>query len=389
MTPELFAVAAPGVEALLHRELAALGIKGRYVPGGVELRGDAATIGRINLESRLASRLLLRLGRFKTLHLNELEKLCAKLDVAPFIRADEPLAVRATCRKSKIYHSGAAEERVRRGLAKTLGVDPALAQGNLDEDDAPPQTVLVRFDHDVCTLSLDTSGAHLHKRGYRLETAKAPMRETLAAALLAEAGYRGDEAFVDPLCGSGTLAIEAALIATRTAPGRLRRFAFERWPSHEPRALRLLREEADARRRPAPAPIVASDRDEGAVRAAQRNAERAQVAIAVQHQSLSDSRPPAGTGLLLTNPPYGERVGNPGRLRDLYATLGKLASGQYADWSFGFVTTDTRLAQASGVAFTRVTAPVPHGGLRVKVYLREGRQCHPGRREGSAGFAPT
>lgn len=380
---ELFAVAAPGVEALLQRELAALGMKGRYVPGGVELRGDAATIGRINLESRLASRLLLRLGSFKTLHLNELEKLCAKLDVAPFIRADEPLAVRATCRKSKIYHSGAAEERVRRGLAKKLGADPALAQGNLDEDDAPPQTVLVRFDHDVCTLSLDTSGAHLHKRGYRLETAKAPMRETLAAALLAEAGYGGDTAFVDPLCGSGTFAIEAAMIATRTAPGRLRSFAFERWPSHDPRALRLLREEADARRRPAPAPIVASDRDEGAVNAARRNAERAQVAIDVRHQALSDSRPPASAGLLLTNPPYGTRIGDPGRLRDLYATLGKLASRHYAEWTFGFVTTEARLAQASGVAFTRVTPPVPHGGLRVKLYLRGCREV------GSLAKAPA
>jgi len=368
---ELFAVAPPGIEALLERELAALGIEARAVPGGVELRGDAATIGRVNLESRLASRLLLRLGSFRTLHLNELEKLCAKLDVAPFLRADEPLAVRATCRKSKIYHSGAAEERVRRGLAKKLGASPAPAQGNLDEDDAPPQTVLVRFDHDVCTLSLDTSGAHLHKRGYRLETAKAPMRETLAAALLAEAGYGGDMAFVDPLCGSGTFAIEAALIATRTAPGRLRRFAFERWPSHDARALRLLREAADARRRPAPAPIIASDRDEGAVNATRRNAERAQVAIEVRHQSLSDSRPPGSEGLLLTNPPYGARIGDPGRLRDLYATLGKLANRPYAEWSVGFVTSDERLARASGIAFTRVGLPVPHGGLRVKLYLRE------------------
>ena len=368
---ELFAVAPPGTEALLHRELAALGIKGRYVPGGVELQGDADTIRRVNLESRLASRLLLRLGSFKTLHLNELEKLAAKLDVAPYLRADEPLAVRATCRKSKIYHSGAAEERVHRGLAKKLGAAPAEAKGNLDEDDAPPQTVLVRFEHDVCTLSLDTSGAHLHKRGYRLETGKAPMRETLAAALLAQAGYQGDVAFVDPLCGSGTFAIEAALIATRSAPGRLRSFAFERWPSHGTRAMRLLREAADARRRPAPAPIVASDRDAGAVRAAQRNAERAEVAIAVQNHSLSDSRPPSSEGLLLTNPPYGERVGDPGRLRDLYATLGKLATGPYAQWTVGFVTTDPKLAQASGLPFTRTTAPLPHGGLRVKLYLRD------------------
>jgi putative N6-adenine-specific DNA methylase len=368
---DLFAVAPPGIEALLQRELAALGIEGRAVPGGVELRGDAAMVRRVNLESRLASRLLLRLARFETLHLNELEKFAGKLDVAPFLRADEPLAVRATCRKSRIYHSGAAEERVHRALARKLRTDLAPAQGSLDEDDAPPQTVLVRFDHDVCTLSLDTSGAHLHKRGYRLETAKAPLRETLAAALLAEAGYRGDAAFVDPLCGSGTFAIEAALIATRTVPGRLRSFAFERWPSHDPRALRRLRDAADARRRPAPAPIVASDRDEGAVRIARRNAERAQVAIDVRHHALSDSQPPGSPGLLLTNPPYGARIGDPGRLRDLYATLGKLASRRYAEWTVGFVTTDPRLAQASGLAFTRSTPPLPHGGLRVKLYLRD------------------
>src|SRR5437868_10065733 len=121
-TMELFAVAPPGTEALLHRELAALGIKGRYVPGGVELRGDAATIARVNLESRLASRLLLRPGRFETLHLNELEKFCGKLDVTPFIRADAPLAVRATCRKSRIYHSGAAEERGLRGPARKVRI---------------------------------------------------------------------------------------------------------------------------------------------------------------------------------------------------------------------------------------------------------------------------
>ena len=368
---ELFAVSPPGIEALLARELAALGIKGRAVPGGVELNGDAATIRRVNLESRLASRLLMRFARFRTLHLNELEKLTAKLDVAPFLRADEPLAVRATCIKSKIYHSGAAEERVHRGLAKKLGANVTVAKTDLDEDDAPPQTVLVRFDHDVCTLSLDTSGAHLHKRGYKLETAKAPLRETLAAALLADAGYRGDEAFVDPLCGSGTFAIEAALIATRTAPGRLRRFAFERWPSNDAGAMRLLRTAADARRRPAPAPIVASDRDEGAVLATRRNAERAQVEIDVRQHALSDSQPPASHGVLLTNPPYGVRVGDPARLRDLYATLGKVASRQFAEWTVGFITTDARLAHASGLAFTRSSEPVPHGGLKIKLYLRE------------------
>ena len=368
---EMFAVAPPGTEALLQRELAGLGIAGRAVPGGVELRGDADTIRRINLESRLASRLLLRLATFKTLHLNELEKFAAKLDVAPYIRADEPLSVRASCRKSKIYHSGAAEERVQRGLAKKLGASLKTAEANLEEDDAPPQAVLVRFEHDVCTISLDTSGAHLHKRGYRLETAKAPLRETLAAALLAEAGYGGDQAFVDPMCGSGTFAIEAALLATRTAPGRLRSFAFERWPSHDVRAMRLLREKVDALRRPAPAPIVASDRDEGAVEITRRNAGRAQVAIDVRRQSLSDAKPPAGEGLLLTNPPYGARIGDTRSLRDLYATLGKLANRAFADWTFGFVTTDERLARASAIAFTRSSAPLPHGGLKIKLYLRD------------------
>src|SRR5262249_37553607 len=137
------------------------------------------------------------------------------------------------------------------------------------------------------------------------------------------------------------------------------------------RAMRELRTAADARRRPAPAPIVASDRDEGAVRAALSNAERSEVAIDVRHQALSDSQPPASTGLLLTNPPYGARVGDPGRLRDLYATLGKLASRQYAEWSVGFVTTDERLARASRLAFTRSSPVLPHGGLKIKLYLRE------------------
>ena len=135
-----------------------------------------------------------------------------------------------------------------------------------------------------------------------------------------------------------------------TGPGTLLLAALDEWPT---------------------ATGLGVDASPTALSYAQRNAERAQVAIAVQNHSLSDSRPPATAGLLLTNPPYGARIGDSGRLRDLYATLGKLAKGPYAEWTFGFVTTDPQLAQASGLAFTRTTAPLPHGGLRVKLYLRD------------------
>ncbi len=161
-----------------------------------------------------------------------------KLPLGNRVDSHKALAVRVTCRKSKLYHTKAVSERVVSALSEKLGRDIVAphAQSNLDEDDTPPPTLMVRIEDNLCTVSLDSSGAHLHKRGYKERTAKAPIRETLAAALLMMAGYDGTQAFVDPMCGSGTIAIEAAMMAGNLAPGMNRAFAFEGWPSFDEEA---------------------------------------------------------------------------------------------------------------------------------------------------------
>ncbi|HSI04627.1 MAG TPA: hypothetical protein VLC93_09130, partial [Myxococcota bacterium] len=330
---ELIVVCAPGCEALLARELAALGHPGEAEAGGVTVRGEDEAIYAVNLRSRIAGRVLLRVASFPAKSFGALESGMAAIRFGGRLDKRAPLAVRVTCHRSKLYHTKAVAERV----YGKLGAPPA-GPSHLDEDDTPPATLLVRIDHDVCTVSLDTSGAHLHKRGYRLASAKAPMRETLAAALLAAADYDGSVPFLDPLCGSGTIAVEAGLIACRKAPGMARRFAFETWKAFDEKAWRGLRDAARRQERRSPVLISASDRDSGAIEATRANAERAGVPVEVAVQPLSRAVPPKEPGLVLANPPYGTRIGDASRLRDLYAALGNLARGPFAAWHFGFAT---------------------------------------------------
>jgi putative N6-adenine-specific DNA methylase len=228
---------------------------------------------------------------------------------------------------------------------------------------------VARLWRDELILSADTSGDLLHRRGYRLATAKAPVRESLAAAMLLAAGYDGAAPLVDPLCGAGTIAIEAALLARRMAPGRRRPFAFERWPSFEGATWSRVKHAAEAKVLPhAPAPILGSDRDAGAIAAARANAGRAGVAddIGFAQQALSAFAPPAVPhGWVVTNPPWGVRVGEGGALRDLYATLGRVLRERAAGWTDVMLSADRRLEAATGLAWE----PVLHtasGGVDVR-----------------------
>ncbi|MGZ6123970.1 MAG: THUMP domain-containing class I SAM-dependent RNA methyltransferase, partial [Myxococcales bacterium] len=222
----LFAVCAPGLEPVLLSEVQALGLPGRALAGGVEIDGDLAEAMRLNLWLRTASRVLLRLGEpFRAATFPELVRKASALSWEEFLRKGVGAAFRVTCRKSRLYHSGAVAERLHQALqARTKFPVPPAEAGEEAPEDA--QLFVARFERDLCTLSVDTSGALLHRRGWRGPQAKAPLRETLAAALLLAAGFRGEEAVCDPLCGSGTIAIEAALIAIRRAPGIGRAFAF-------------------------------------------------------------------------------------------------------------------------------------------------------------------
>ena len=226
-----------------------------------------------------------------------------------FVRKGGRVAFRVTCRKSRLYHSDAVAERLHAALEARVGFSVNIAQDDQEEGRSDVQLFLARFDRDLCTVSVDTSGALLHQRGWRGPQARAPLRETLAAALLLAGGFRGEEPVCDPLCGSGTIAIEAGLIAIGRAPGVDRRFAFQRWPEYSARQWEHLVSQARKRERPIACRIEASDEEAGAIAATQHNAARAGVEIAIAQRRLADLPSDRGVGLLATNPPYGVRVG--------------------------------------------------------------------------------
>ncbi|HZA52365.1 MAG TPA: RNA methyltransferase, partial [Myxococcaceae bacterium] len=262
-----------------------------------------------------------------------------------------PVRIQAFAHRSRLSHSGRLREAAAR--AWNLPVDLASAEEQ-DPEHSPLRDetlVQLRIEGDRCNVSVDTSGEILHRRGYRQEVSRAPLRETLAAGILRLATYRGDEPLWDPMCGSGTLAIEAAWIALRRAPGGDRSFAFQRWSGYDAAAFEAAR--AAARRRELPAPpaaIHASDINAGALGTARRNARRAGVLEHLQIRRADVTHPselpPEPTGLLVTNPPYGKRVGDAGDLAPLYAALGALLRERLPRWRAAVLVPDLRLERA-------------------------------------------
>jgi putative N6-adenine-specific DNA methylase len=230
------------------------------------------------------------------------------------------------------------------------------------------QRFIVRLLRDEVTISADASGALLHLRGWRLAVGKAPLRETLAATLVLASGWSAESPLVDPFCGSGTIAIEAALIARRIAPGRARRFAMEMWPALNSNIISDARKRAATKARAAPATIVGRDRDAGAIAAARANAERAGVSadVVFEPAALSSLAPDAGTGWIVTNPPYGERIGDAGALRDLYAAFGRVVREGRPGWKVALMSADQVLDGQLGLALTEVLRTT-NGGLPVRI----------------------
>ena len=357
---DCWAVTHPGLEPVTAAELGGIGIvPGHVEPGGIAFRTGPAGLYAANLRLRSASRILLRMATFHAHSFAELERHAAKLRWGDFVAPGTGAAFHVTSRKSKLYHQRGIAERLAAALARA--VPGAGAEG--------PERFHVRLYRDQCTVSVDTSGELLHRRGYRQAVAKAPLRETLAAGMLLAAGWDGSAPLLDPFAGSGTIAIEGALIARRIAPGLGRAFAFEEWPSFEPSAWREVREAAEAERLgQAPAPIMASDRDAGAVAAAEANAARAGVSadVEIRRAALSSIAPGAARGLVATNPPYGARVGERKRLRDLYAQLGNVLRRACPGWELVMLSPHAELERQVGFEF-RTIAETSNGGLRVRL----------------------
>jgi putative N6-adenine-specific DNA methylase len=371
----LFLVAAPGLEPLVADEARRMlpGAKIEAAPGGVELVGEPALIARSNLLLRLPTRVLLRVGVVEAREFSRLRRGAAALPWAAWLPAGARVSVRAAASRSRLYHTGAIAENLALALDDAVGaeVDKAPAE---DRDDAP-LSVLARGHEDRFTLSLDTSGARLHRRGWRQEGGTAPLRETLAAALLAVAELADDEPVCDPMCGSGTIAIEAALRQIGRAPGLDRRFAFERFVGHDAAAWEALRNEARAAERPRPLAIVAADADAEQIVIARRNATRAGVAelVRIEQAELDALTAPAPRGLLVTNPPYGRRAGSRSAIPRVYAQLARALRGPFSAWRAAILVEDRKLLAGLGVDWARARA-LDNGGLKVWIGRREPRR---------------
>ncbi len=363
---------------------------------GARCMASLETAYRMCLQSRIASRVLLVLARVPAATAEELYAGMLSVDWSGVLTPGATFAIDAKATASQLTHTqfitlkakDAVVDQLRAARGERPNIDPL----------APDLRLHVRLSKDVATIALDLAGEPLHRRGYRARGVAAPMKENLAAGLLLRSGWPAIAAegggFVDPLCGSGTLVIEAALIAADIAPGLLRqRFGFERWVLHDAPLWSQLRAEADAARARSPLAagrIFGRDRDGQAVRAARENAERAGVAelIDLQPGELSQlMKPRQPTGLLLTNPPYGERLGEVESLRGLYSELGQVLRERYVGWKAGVFTGNPPLGKLLRIEARR-THSLHNGPLECKL-LRFDVQPEHFHRDREPGRPPT
>ena len=373
-----FAIVAPGLEAFALAEAQALSLDAVLEEGGIAWSGDARSGLMANSALRIASRVLVRLARFEARSFAELERRARKIEWSRVLRAGDAVRFRVTCKKSKLYHSDAVAQRVAEAVMRVVpGVRAETGRATddeMDDGDADAALIVVRVMRDRCTVSADSSGALLHRRGYRQATAKAPLRETIAAAMLAASEWDDTSPLVDPLCGSGTILIEGAMRARQMAPGAHRTFAMERWPTvSSTLGDRVRAELAERAVTHAGVEIVGSDRDAGAIAAASSNANRAGVSTDMTlgiHSLSAAVFPAAARGGVVTNPPYGVRVGEADRVRDLWAQLGTVLRGRAPGWRLALLSPDAALDRQLRIPM-RAAASISNGGIPVRIMVGE------------------
>ncbi|UWQ20450.1 class I SAM-dependent RNA methyltransferase [Jannaschia sp. W003] len=349
----VFLACAPGLEPQLLAEARGIGVPGpKLVPGGVECGGGWEAVRRANLRSRIANRVLARILQFRAAGWPALDAGLREVDWS-VLPPHSRVRVDASVARSRTAHAGAVAGRVAEALERAGHV--------ADRDGA--FRVFARVERDEATISMDTSGEPLHRRGFKQAVNRAPLRETLAAGFLRMAEWDGG-VVLDPMCGSGTFPIEAAEMAAGLRPGRERSFAFEALPSHDPERWAALRAEAPEGRA---VTMHGSDRDAGAVAMARANAERAGVSCAFREAAVSDAVPPEGPpGLVIVNPPYGGRLGK--GLQPLHAAFGAVMRERFTGWRVAMVTSEAGLAKAAGLDWGPPGPVVDHGGIKVRLW---------------------
>jgi len=353
---EFFATAGKGVEGVVADELRRLGIMGVTVEkGGVRFKGEMPDCWRANLWLRAANRVLLPLAVFPCATPQELYDGVRTIPWMHHLTPEMTLAVDCSLRDSDITHSGFVALKTKDAIVDELR-DRCGRRPSVDTRD-PDLRVNVHLVKNRCTVSLDSSGAPLDRRGYRLDRTEAPLRETLAAAMVELSGWDGAIPLADPMCGSGTILVEAALKAARRAPGLLRkRFGFQRWPGFDPILWKAVVAEAQgAALTSLPVPLLGCDQMGRALAVARQNARRAGVEgiLTLVQQELAAFTPPPGPGVLLFNPPYGERLGEEEALKPLYRQIGDVMKQRCTGYTAYLLTGSQELAKCVGLRASR------------------------------------
>ena len=370
-TYSLFVTCPRGLEAPLSQELEQLKCQDiRAVDGGVACKGGMEQVYRINLHSRTASRVLLRLTKSGYRNEQDIYKAAKNIRWTDWFDLEQTFKVKVEGKRAQVksldYVGLKIKDSVCDVFRDACGARPSVGKIR------PDIRIHAFIDERDIQIFIDTSGEALFKRGYRQDTGEAPMRENLAAGLLLLAGYDGTQPFQDPFCGSGTIVIEAAWIATRRAPGLMRRFGFEKLKNFDAALWKKLQHEAETQIRPAPAPISGSDNDRHMIRAAVANAQAAEVDTFVRFEvkDAQDTRPNGEGGILISNPPYGVRLAEVQALQALYPQLGAWLKQYYAGWLAGMFTGDRDMPKFMRLSPKR-KIPLYNGNLDCRLFLMD------------------
>ncbi|WP_455019642.1 THUMP domain-containing class I SAM-dependent RNA methyltransferase [Neisseria sicca] len=370
-TYSLFVTCPRGLEAPLSQELEQLKCQDiRAVDGGVACKGGMEQVYRINLHSRTASRVLLRLTKSGYRSEQDIYKAAKNIRWTDWFDLEQTFKVKVEGKRAQVKSLDFVGLKIKDAVCDVFR-DACGARPNVGKI-RPDIRIHAFIDERDIQIFIDTSGEALFKRGYRQDTGEAPMRENLAAGLLLLAGYDGTQPFQDPFCGSGTIVIEAAWIATRRAPGLMRRFGFEKLKNFDAALWKKLKHEAETQIRPAPAPISGSDNDRHMIRAAVANAQAAEVDTFIRFEvkDAQDTRPNGEGGILISNPPYGVRLAEVQALQALYPQLGAWLKQHYAGWLAGMFTGDRDMPKFMRLSPKR-KIPLYNGNLDCRLFLMD------------------
>ena len=343
------------------------GEEGKVVPGGVAFKGDWSTCYRVNYGSRIASRVLWRIGEFDYRNEEELYAAAKAVDWPAYFKVERTLRVNVTAQKSPLKSLEFATLRIKDAVCDRFrdrfGRRP-------DVDRASPDVRVHAFLEDTRgTLYLDTSGEPLFKRGWRQGAADAPLRENLAAGIVMLTGWKPEEPLLDPMCGGATLLVEAAAMARGRAPGARRSFGFQNLTAFQPELFDTVKSHSKRQEQEAGLRLFGSDTDPKALNAARRNLAEAGVErwVRLERADLLEREAPAAGGVMVANPPYGERMGSPEALAAMYPKLGDALKKNFAGWRCYFFTADLRMPKLIRLEPSART-PLWNGALECRLY---------------------